>query len=340
MKNVTTCFVTGATGFIGRRLVKRLLDEGLILSCLARSDHRIGDDDNRIHWVRGNLNQSDRYAESLKDTDCVIHLAGTINARRREDYHTTNVEGTAKLLEACRAHATSLKRFVLVSSIAAIGPNSTDSLLSEDQAPQPETEYGKSKLLAEEEALKYAAEFPIVILRPTFVYGPGDMRGLKFLKLLSEQDELISFSVIETASLCYVEDLISACVLSFRKPISSGEIYHISDPQVYTWRQVHETLRDVITNLYIDPPSDNFIFKRTLDQKAPVSDQICDGRLVRKYWGCSIEKAGRHLDFVPRFTLREGALETIRWYRDCNLYDYRREPIRAGSEGGFVNERD
>lgn len=331
MGNVTNCFVTGATGFVGRHLVRRLLDEGMILTCLSRSGLPFNDNDSRIHWVSGDLNQSAHYAESLKDADCVIHLAGIINSRHREDYHNINVEGTSRLLEACRTYATSLKKFVLVSSIAALGPNSTGNLLSEKDVPRPETEYGKSKLLAEMEALKYVADFPVVILRPTFVYGPGDMRGLKFLKLLSEHDELISFSVIETAGLCYVEDLVSACVLSFRKPGSSGQIFHISDKQAYTWRQVNEILKQVITNLYPGPRSDNFIFRRVLDQKSPVSDQMCDGRLIRKYWGCSIDKANRLLDFVPQYTLREGALETIRWYRDCDLYALHREPTRATS---------
>jgi nucleoside-diphosphate-sugar epimerase len=326
---MTTVFVTGATGFIGRHLVNRLLDDGHILRCLVRPDHHISDDDGHIQWIRGTLNQPDCYIESLRDAEYIVHLAGVINSRRQRDFHTTNVEGTARLLEACEAYAASLKRFVLVSSIAAVGPNSDDRPLTENHVPRPETEYGKTKLLAEKEALKYATHFPVAILRPTFVYGPGDMRGLKFLKLLSEQNHLIAFSVVETASLCYIDDLISACMLSLSQPISSGQIYHISDPRVYTWRQVHEILKEVITFLYHDPPDGNFIFKRTFDRKLSESGQIGSDRMIRKYWGCSIEKARRHLNFEPQFSLREGALETIKWYRDGNLYGHCQPPYQS-----------
>jgi len=319
---MTNCFVTGASGFIGRHLVKRLIEEGLNPVCLAHQDRQMAGNHPGTTWIRGDLSHPHQYADILRNVDFVIHLAGIITTRRREDYYRTNVNGTRMLLEACRANAPSLKRFVLVSSIAAVGPSSDNHLLSEEDTPQPETEYGRSKLLAEREALKHASNMPIVTLRPTFVYGPGDMRGLKSLKLLSEQNRLISFSLIETACLCYVSDLVAACVKSLTKPDASGKIFHISDPEVYTMGQINETLKQVISELYPDPPTNNFIFKRIFDSPPELSNRPGYGR-GRKYWGCSVEKAKKELHFDPRYNLLEGARETISWYRDHNLYDLR-----------------
>jgi len=321
---MANCFVTGASGFIGQHLVKRLIEEGMNPVCLARQDHQMAGNHGGTEWVRGDLNHPHQYADNLRNVDFVIHLAGLITARRREDYYRTNVEGTRKLLEICRANAPSLKRFVLVSSIAALGPSSENILLSEEYVPRPETEYGRSKLLAEREVLKHASNIPTVILRPTFVYGPGDMRGLKSLKLLSEQDRLISFSLIETACLCYVTDLAAVCVRSLTEPNASGKIFHIADPEVYTLRQINETLKQVILELYSDPPTSNFIFKRIIDSSPELNSRSGCGQ-GRKYWGCSIEKAKRELHFDPRYNLLEGARETISWYRDHNLYDLSQE---------------
>jgi nucleoside-diphosphate-sugar epimerase len=314
-------FLTGATGFMGRHLIKQLHDEGHDLYCLVRKKHPLTEKYQRINWIYGDLNNPGRYTRELKKADYVIHMAGIITTRSRDEYYRVNVEGTRKLLNACQENSRDLKRFLYMSSIAAVGAKSENSLLTEDDPPEPETEYGKSKLLAETETLKCVSEFPVVILRPTFIYGPGDTRGLKFLKLLSEQNELISFSIIETASLCYISDLVSACLLALTKPVSSGQIFHISDPKVYTWKQVNTILKQIVGELYPLTSDDNFIFKRMFNDSRDSHRKKLTDRPLRKYWGCSIDKACKLLGFEPKYTLLNGARETIRWYHDRSLYN-------------------
>ncbi|UCG62245.1 MAG: NAD(P)-dependent oxidoreductase, partial [Candidatus Zixiibacteriota bacterium] len=309
-------FVTGATGFIGRHLIDRLLNDRHGIRCLVRSEHPMMKEYPEIRYIHGELNDADRYVGELVDVDYVIHMAAIVSSRRPEDYHRVNVEGTRTLLEACRRNGHRIRRFLYMSSIAAVGAKSENALLTENDQPQPDSVYGKSKLRAEQEVLRYSSEIPMVVLRPAFIYGPGDVRGLNSLKLLSEQDELISFRLIETASLCYVSDLVSACFAALTKPVSSGEIFNISDPNVYTWKQIHEILGSVVREVYPEGKENNFIFKRIFDEDADTPGNARRGNPQRKYWGCSIDKARRVLGFQPQYTLLGGARETIQWYRD------------------------
>jgi nucleoside-diphosphate-sugar epimerase len=319
-KKMANFFVTGATGFIGRHLIARLLEDKHSIRCLARGKHPLMKQYPQIRWIRSDLNDAGRYVGELGDVDYVIHMAAIVSSRRPEAYHLVNVEGTRSLLEACSRNGHRIRRFLHMSSIAAVGAKSQNALMTENDPARPDSVYGKSKLRAEMEVLRYVHEFPVVILRPAFIYGPGDIRGLNSLKLLSEQDELISFRIIETASLCYVSDLVSACLSALAKPVSSGEIFNISDPKVYTWKQIHDILGRVISEFYPETADYNFIFKRSFDENLDIPGDIGLRSPQRKYWGCSIDKAQKLLGFAPRYTLLGGARETIRWYREHNLY--------------------
>ncbi len=319
-------FITGASGFIGQHLIKHLLKSNNKLYCLTRSVSQDIPFHKNLNWIKGELADYKKYTDILKDTDYVIHLAGIINTRRPEEYHRVNFEGTKYLLKACLEDGVRLKKFLHMSSIAAVGPKSVNSLLTENDTPLPETEYGKSKYRAERLMFDYAKELPVVILRPSFIYGPGDIRGLKFLNLLSSQNELISFTVIETACLCHVADLVEACQLAIDKSYPSGEIFQISDPTAYTWRQINSILKKIVVELYPKNHENNFIFKRFFTN-IPTDGKVYNIRKVRKFWGCDIRKAQNILDFNPKHSLSTGARETIKWYRDHNLYNGNNEKI-------------
>ncbi len=277
-------FITGASGFIGQHLIKHLLKSNHKLYCLSRNIPQAIPVHENLNWIEGELKDYKKYSDILKDADYVIHLAGIINTRRPEEYHRVNVEGTKYLLKACLEHGERLNKFLHMSSIAAAGPKPDNFLLSENDTPLPETEYGKSKYRAEQFVLEYAKDLPVVILRPSFIYGPGDIRGLKFLNLLSSQNELISFTIIETACLCYVDDLVEACQLAIDKSYPSGEIFNISDPTAYNWKQINSILKKIIEDLYPANYEDNFIFKRLFAEK-PTGEPNYSNRPIWKFWG-------------------------------------------------------
>src|SRR5262249_292268 len=113
----------------------------------------------------------------------IVHAAGLVKARSGEEFMRVNRGGTERLLDAALENRASLRRFVLVSSLAALRPSDASGTPgSEEAEPRPVTDYGKGKLAAERAALAKKAELPLVILRPPAIYGPRDREILAFFK--------------------------------------------------------------------------------------------------------------------------------------------------------------
>ncbi|OGC96180.1 MAG: hypothetical protein A2W25_07185 [candidate division Zixibacteria bacterium RBG_16_53_22] len=315
--------ITGGTGFLGSHLLKRLSRGRNEIFCLARRPAVLANR-GRITWIIGDITDPSSYKRFLKKTDYIYHLAGIVNARRTDQYTQANVLGTKALLEACSQVAGTLKRFVYVSSIAAMGPISHKGLLDETLPCHPITEYGKSKLAAETAALEYSIEFPLVIIRPSFIYGRGDKRGLSILTSLLAHPAGAFRSSIKTISLCHVSDVIRCCLLAGLKKIRSGEVFIVSDGEVHTWENLRVIVHDICSRLgIIDVES-------PLTIRADFSTSDDDPR-GRHYWGCDISKVKSTLGYEPTIRLKNGALDTIRWYlRNGHIEEH--NSVLEGSE--------
>jgi len=312
-------FITGGTGFVGTHLIQKVLSKNNELFCLYRQKNPNFSDTDSIHWIEGDLLDSLTYKDVLKDTDCVFHLAGLLSARRREDYTRVNVDGTASLLEACREVGAHIKRFVHMSSIAASGPSYDGDLLKETHSCTPQSEYGKSKHQAEQVVLHYLKFFPVVILRPTFVYGRGDLRGLKFLQSLNNPVSFLWASHIKTISLCHVSDVVQSCLLSARKDIESGDIFNISDPCISTWKSVWKTLEEIFRDLLgADFPQGASLIL-SLSELASRFNSTVPKAPRYQFWACDVSKAKEVFGFCPEMPFRKGAYDTIRWYMSKGL---------------------
>jgi nucleoside-diphosphate-sugar epimerase len=154
--------VSGATGFVGSRLLDAAVADGHQVSALTRRPMPARAN---VDWVSGSLEQRDALKKLVAGADAVIHVAGVISGRSADDFDRANVDGTQAMLEA--ANAGGAKRFVHVSSIAAREPEL--SL------------YGASK--AKSEQLVANAGLPFAIVRPPAVYGPGDRETLELFKM-------------------------------------------------------------------------------------------------------------------------------------------------------------
>ena len=154
--------VTGATGFVGGRLLDRALAAGHEIRALTRrpQPERTG-----VRWVEGALDRADSLDRLLEGADAVIHVAGVINARDAAGFEAGNVNGTAAVIAA--AEKVGARRFVHVSSLAAREPRLSI--------------YGATK--AGSEALVAASSIPSAIVRPPAVYGPGDRETLELFKM-------------------------------------------------------------------------------------------------------------------------------------------------------------
>jgi len=320
---MTNFFITGASGFVGNHLIERLHGAGNKIWCLTRRYKKHFFNDDSIEWIEADLLDTKSYKNILKNADYIFHLAGLLNSRRKEEYIRTNVKGTESLLDTCKEIGAPKSRFIYMSSIAAMGANYEGNLLKESDPCFPQTEYGKSKHQAELIALNYSNSIPVVILRPSFIYGRGDMRGLKYLQSLDNHSNSFWISMIKTISLCHISDLIQSCVLSIERNIKSGEIFIISDPEVYTWNKIKEILIKIFKNFPRTSISKNQIPPENFLEKMEPLDDSSKTLPNYQYWGCDISKAKRLLDFHPKISLEEGAYDTILWYLNKGLLNSR-----------------
>ena len=172
--------ITGASGFIGSFIVEEALRRGFeTWAAIRRSSSREWLQDERIHFIELNLSSKAQLVAQLRgqDFDYVVHAAGVTKCLNKADFHRINTEGTKNLAEALLEVGMPLKRFVFVSSLSifgAIKEQQPYEAIRESDTPQPNTEYGRSKLAAEQFLASLGARLPYIILRPTGVYGPRE----------------------------------------------------------------------------------------------------------------------------------------------------------------------
>lgn len=177
---MSLCTVTGATGFIGSHLVKKLLENGETVRCLVRASSNL----DRLNGLDVELRQtdfsdSDSLKRGIQGSDIVYHCAGCIAALHKEEMYQTNCENTKRLAEVCM-NSDSAPKFLFISSLAAAGPmkGKNAPLREEWMTETPVSVYGKSKLAAEIELRKISSNLPISIIRPPMVLGSNDKCSL------------------------------------------------------------------------------------------------------------------------------------------------------------------
>lgn len=154
--------ITGATGFVGKRLVALAIERGHAVNALTRRPRSGGDG---INWVFGSLESPNALSSLMRGADAVLHVAGVVNAPDRPGFAAGNIDGTRNVLAA--AEGAGVARFVHISSLAAREPGLSS--------------YGWSKSGAEGLVVGSATDWDIV--RPPAVYGPGDMDMLDVFKM-------------------------------------------------------------------------------------------------------------------------------------------------------------
>jgi nucleoside-diphosphate-sugar epimerase len=326
--------VTGANGFVGSHLVEGLLSKGYHVICLVRKT-------SNLRWLSG-LNVEYVYADIsekeslsreagsfgknvLKDVDFIFHVAGLTKAKTEEEYLKANYEGTKNLLEACVKDNPQIKRFVYISSQAAVGPGKDDRPLDETAPCNPITDYGKSKLKGEKIVLEFSSKLPVTIIRPPAVYGPRDSDILSFFKVANKGFKTLFGKGESYLSLCYIEDLVDGIILAAESPKATGKIYFIADDQIYSWREAFKIVAKVLNKKTITLK----IPKAFLYSIAFISENIARllgkptvinmqkvREITQRYWLCDVSKAKRELGFSPKYPFEEGAKKTVRWYKE------------------------
>ena len=224
--------LTGATGFIGRYLIKELPKRGYRLRVLLRRPTVLPE--GLASAVIGDLTRPYNMAEALADVDAVIHTAGlasTMSGVPEDDYRLFNTEATVGFAKA--AQRARVKRFVFLSSIRAQSGPTCEGALTEDREPRPTDAYGRSKLAAEQGLA--ATDLDWVSLRLALVYGPGVEGNMaKLVKLARSPYPLPLAGLRAQHSLLGLDNLVEAVdrVLAAGAPLKRPLI--VADPKPLT----------------------------------------------------------------------------------------------------------
>jgi nucleoside-diphosphate-sugar epimerase len=324
-KSDLKALLTGGTGFIGSHLAEALLLRGVQVRCLVRKE-------NDLKWLKdlpvemaiGDCNNQASLSEAVKDVDKIFHLAGITKAVKEKTYFEVNAFGTENLIKASLKHNSRLQKFVYLSSQAAAGPCRNGDKKKESDRCEPISAYGRSKREGEELALAYAHEIPLIILRPTGVYGPRDKDFYALFKWVSKR---IKPSFSGKVSLCYVQDVIQAILLAAESRVRSGEIFFLSDGMDYLMREIGDVFAKTMGVTPFSIPIPKWLlfgiasFSESLSLLSGKPSLISRGmaeQMVQKDWTCDITKAKTALGFQPQFQLAQGARLTFEWYKNQN----------------------
>lgn len=244
--------ITGATGFIGKRLVKYHQEVGDDVRVLTRKNPKSVDFSQPVTIFQGDLSdQSNILSDFVKDVDVLYHCAAEINDNTR--MNEVNINGTDNLIKAAQGN---IGHWVQLSSVGIYGPIQY-GLVTEKRVPAPNNMYEKTKLISDEKVVAAAAEgkFTSTLLRPSNVFGP-DMRNGSLFALIKAVDKGLFFFIGPkgaTANYISVENVVKALVLCGSNDLAKGKTYNISD-----WTTIEDFIKIVAEVLHKPYPKVRF----------------------------------------------------------------------------------
>ena len=323
--------ITGASGFIGSFIVEEALRRGFeTWAAVRKSSSREYLQDERIHFIELNLSSKEQLVEQLRphQFDYVVHAAGVTKCLNKQDFMRINCEGTKNFVNAILELQMPIKRFVYLSSLSifgAIKEQQPYEEIKETDTPQPNTEYGKSKLEAEHYLESVSSRVPYIILRPTGVYGPREKDYFIMAKSIKQHSDFAVGYQRQDITFVYVKDVVQAVFLALEKG-QNGRKYFLSDGQVYQSTTFSDLIHEELGRpwwIRITAPVwvlriitfvGEYVGQMTGKVTALNNDKY--NILKQRNWRCDIQPAINELGYQPTYNLEQGVKETIQWYKD------------------------
>lgn len=298
--------VTGATGFLGKRLLPILVNAGYSVKALTRRKQQ---DMDGVQWVLGDLHNEDALNELCSDCTSIIHAAGAIKGLDRAAFFEANAVGTLNVAKA--AEMAKVTQFLYVSSLAA-----READISH---------YAASKAAGEDILSQRKWSFNWATVRPPGIYGPGDTETLELIKMIKRGFMLVPANRDHRASWIHVDDLANALAILLAH-FPSGETFEISDGVAggYSHEQFAVVVGHVLgvsPNLLTAP---GFLINglgalsglyARLRRQATIFTFPKSKELIHPDWAVHSDKPDALKSWHPRYTLTTGMENSVDWYR-------------------------
>jgi nucleoside-diphosphate-sugar epimerase len=319
--------LTGASGFVGSHILDRLRARPMPVRVLLRpsSPRRFIEAHlPHVEVQEGSINDPASLERAMDGVTHVIHCAGATRAKRDAEFYEANQTGTRNVVEAANRQRGNISRFVHISSLAAAHPAPPAAPAREEDPCAPVSEYGKSKLAAEQEVLKRCL-VPFTILRPPSVYGPRDEAFRPLFRTVRRHFAPRFRGGLEALSLVFAPDLAEATVTCLTHPAAEGRTYFVASPAAVTvggfCREIARQLGVRTLPLWLPVPALWPICAMTeLIGRALGRPSLLNRQKYRDLrapgWVCDATRLRRETGFVAATPLAEGVRRTVAWYRE------------------------
>ena len=327
-----TSLVTGATGFIGARLVEELLRRGETVHVLCRpTSDTSGLRNDRIIIFRGNLNARDDVAAAMRGCDRMYHLASFAGnwARNETAARTINIDDVRTIFDAAMEQG--IQRIVYTSTILTYGP-SNGMAVTEDtvHTAEAQTLYEQLKIDAEAEvaaALRKGVD--VVVVHPTRVFGPGKLTQANSTTILMKQYLRGSWRTIPgrgnaAGNYVYVRDVVQGCIAAMERA-STGRHFILGGSNL-RYSELFEVLAAVTGKRRVLLPVPRALAKAFSRvelglaqigiRKPSITPAWVD--IVYDDWLCSSARAEREIGYTPT-PIEDAVAETVAWIRNGSV---------------------
>jgi nucleoside-diphosphate-sugar epimerase len=321
--------VTGGTGFTGLNLSKRLLDEGHEVRLLVRNKSRVTLKPNsRLQIQEGDIRDQAAVEVAVTGVDKVFNIAAMFRSAGSvdQDYRDIHVKGVQHLLEASLRQ--NVARFVHCST-AGVHGDVKEPPATEESPYAPADIYQRTKLEGELLAREFADKtgLALSVIRPTAIYGPGDLRLLKLFKLAVKAITPVIGTGKIFYHMVYIDDLVEGFILASEHESAIGEVFIIGGEE----NMILDDLLSTIARITNRPETKVHIPALPFQLAGSLCEKICiplgiEPPIYRrrvdfftKSRSFDVSKAKRLLGYAAKYGLDEGLSRTAEWYKEKGL---------------------
>ncbi|MDD3220925.1 MAG: NAD(P)-dependent oxidoreductase [Lachnospiraceae bacterium] len=322
--------ITGATGFIGRRLVEILSETSHQIICLLRlqSDASCFENYLNIQIIRSDFKDMEKMKDIFHHIDVVIHLAGQMGGPgvTYEQFYEVNCNLTVKLLDA--SAEAGVKHFIYCSTPGVLGFGKR--LAKETDSYAPRNGYEKTKVIAEKKVRRICreAKMPYTIIRPDFVYGPGDTRRVRMYRLIRKRKFILTTSGKSFLHPTYIDDVVHGFLCCIENENAHNQTFNIAAETDVTSGEylktiakhtgvklIHINIGIVLSRLFagiVDALSKILLHKEGFVSRNKIDFLAMDH-------SSDIEKAQKYLGYRPQYDCDKGLEITMNWCKENAL---------------------